>query len=52
MTIRPADPERDGASCAAIYAPSVEAAPISFELVPPDAAEFAAICLAALPAIG
>jgi L-amino acid N-acyltransferase YncA len=40
MTIRPADPARDGAACAAIYAPSVEATPISFELVAPDAAEF------------
>jgi phosphinothricin acetyltransferase len=42
MTIRPADPERDAAACAAIYAPSVESTPISFEVVPPDAAEFAA----------
>ena len=41
MTIRPADPDRDAAACAAIYAPYVEATPISFELVPPDAAEFA-----------
>jgi phosphinothricin acetyltransferase len=41
MTIRPADPERDAAACAAIYAPSVEATPISFELTPPDAAELA-----------
>jgi L-amino acid N-acyltransferase YncA len=41
MTIRPADPDRDAAACAAIYAPSVEATPISFELDPPDAAEFA-----------
>jgi L-amino acid N-acyltransferase YncA len=41
MTIRPADPERDAAACAAIYAPSVESTPISFETVPPDAAEFA-----------
>jgi L-amino acid N-acyltransferase YncA len=41
MTIRPADPSRDAAACAAIYAPSVESTPISFELVPPDAAEFA-----------
>ncbi|HEX3735927.1 MAG TPA: GNAT family N-acetyltransferase [Solirubrobacterales bacterium] len=39
--IRPADPERDSAACAAIYAPSVAATPISFELVPPDAAELA-----------
>ncbi len=41
MLIRPADPDRDAAACAAIYAPSVEATPISFEVVPPDAAEFA-----------
>jgi phosphinothricin acetyltransferase len=41
ITIRRADPERDAAACAEIYAPSVEATPISFELVPPDAAEFA-----------
>jgi len=40
MTIRPADPARDAAACATIYAPSVEASPISFEIVPPDAAEF------------
>ena len=40
MTIRPADPQRDAAACAAIYAPSVESTPISFELVPPDEAEF------------
>lgn len=41
MTIRPADPDRDAAACAAIYAPSVASTPISFELEPPDAAEFA-----------
>jgi phosphinothricin acetyltransferase len=41
MTIRPADPDRDAAACAAIYAPSVEATPISFEVTPPGAAEFA-----------
>jgi L-amino acid N-acyltransferase YncA len=41
MTIRPADPARDAAACAAIYAPSVESTPISFEIVPPDAVEFA-----------
>jgi L-amino acid N-acyltransferase YncA len=40
MTIRPADPQRDAAACAAIYAPSVESSPTSFEVVPPDAAEF------------
>lgn len=41
MTIRPADPDRDAAACAAIYSPSVESTPISFELTPPDADEFA-----------
>jgi L-amino acid N-acyltransferase YncA len=41
ITIRPADPARDAATCAEIYAPSVELTPISFETVPPDAAEFA-----------
>jgi phosphinothricin acetyltransferase len=41
MTIRPADPDRDAAACAAIYAPSVESTPISFELTAPDAAGFA-----------
>ena len=41
MKIRPADPERDGAACAAIYAPSVESTPVSFELAAPDATEFA-----------
>jgi phosphinothricin acetyltransferase len=41
MTIRPADPARDAAACAAIYAPCVESTPISFELTPPDATEFA-----------
>jgi len=40
ITIRPADRERDAATCAEIYAPSVESTPISFETVPPDAAEF------------
>jgi phosphinothricin acetyltransferase len=42
MTIRPADPARDAAACAAIYAPSVEAAPTSFEERAPSAAEMAA----------
>ena len=41
ITIRRAEPQRDAAACAEIYAPSVESTPISFELVPPDAAEFA-----------
>lgn len=42
MTIRDAEPERDAAACAAIYAPHVEAGPISFEERAPDAAEMAA----------
>ncbi len=42
MTIRDAEPDRDAAACAAIYAPSVEDAPISFEERAPDAAEMAA----------
>ena len=42
LTLRHADPERDAAACAAIYAPSVEGSAISFEEVAPDAAEFAA----------
>jgi L-amino acid N-acyltransferase YncA len=40
--IRSADPGRDAAACAAIYAPSVEAAPTSFEERAPDAAAMAA----------
>ena len=37
--IRRADPERDGGACAAIYAPNVDASPVSFEEVAPSAAE-------------
>ncbi|MEO6387635.1 MAG: arsinothricin resistance N-acetyltransferase ArsN1 family B [Croceibacterium sp.] len=37
--IRPADPQRDAAACAAIYAPFVRDSCISFELDPPDADE-------------
>lgn len=40
--IRPADPERDAAACAAIYAPHVLDGPASFEEVAPDAGEMAA----------
>jgi L-amino acid N-acyltransferase YncA len=40
-TIRDADPTRDAAACAAIYAPYVEAGPISFEERPPGAEEMA-----------
>jgi phosphinothricin acetyltransferase len=42
VTIREADPERDAAACAAIYAPSVEASATSFEERAPDGAEMAA----------
>lgn len=41
-TIRDADPKRDAAACAAIYAPYVETTAISFEERPPAAAEMAA----------
>ena len=41
MVIRDADPRRDGAACAAIYAPFVAASAVSFEDVPPDGADFA-----------
>jgi L-amino acid N-acyltransferase YncA len=40
-TIRDAEPERDAAACARIYAPHVEDGPISFEESAPDAAEMA-----------
>jgi phosphinothricin acetyltransferase len=39
--IRLADPARDAAACAAIYAPYVTDSVASFEEVPPDAAAFA-----------
>lgn len=42
VTIRNADPERDGAACAAIYAPSVEENVTSFEERAPGAADMAA----------
>jgi len=42
VTIRDAQPERDAAACAAIYAPYVEQTPISFEERPPDALEMEA----------
>jgi phosphinothricin acetyltransferase len=41
MRVRPADPDRDAAACAAIYAPHVEPGPASFEEHAPDAAEIA-----------
>lgn len=40
--IRDADPARDAAACAAIYAPHVEGSPVSFEERAPGAAEMAA----------
>lgn len=42
LTIRDADPSRDAAACAAIYAPQVEGSPVSFEERAPDAAAMAA----------
>ncbi len=39
--LRHADPERDGAACAAIYAPFVSGSAVSFEEQAPDAAAFA-----------
>ncbi len=41
MVIRHADAARDGAACAAIYAPFVTGSHVSFEEEPPDADEFA-----------
>ncbi len=41
VTIRDADPERDAAACARIYAPHVQASPTSFEEVPPSVEEVA-----------
>src|SRR4051794_18857885 len=37
--LRAAEPERDGAACAAVYAPYVEGSIVSFEEVAPDGAE-------------
>jgi phosphinothricin acetyltransferase len=42
VVIRPADPARDGALCAAIYAPFVRDTAVSFEEDPPDADEMTA----------
>jgi L-amino acid N-acyltransferase YncA len=42
LTIRDADPARDAAACAAIYAPYVEGSAVSFEERAPDAEEMAA----------
>ena len=40
--IRPADPARDAAACAAVYAPFVRETAVSFEEVAPSAEDFAA----------
>lgn len=40
--VRPADPARDAAACAAIYAPYVAGSPVSFEEAEPSSADFAA----------
>lgn len=42
LLIRDADPLRDAAACAGIYAPHVEGSPVSFEERAPDAAGMAA----------
>jgi phosphinothricin acetyltransferase len=42
LSIRDADPTRDAAACAAIYAPHVEDSAVSFEERPPDEDEMAA----------
>lgn len=42
LSIRDADPARDGAACAAIYAPHVEGSAVSFEERAPSAEEMAA----------
>lgn len=39
MNVRVADPQRDAAGCAAIYAPYVRDTHVSFETDPPDAAQ-------------
>lgn len=41
MNIRPADPARDAARCAAIYSPFVRGSAVSFEERPPSADQFA-----------
>src|SRR5215218_8870086 len=42
LTIRDADPSRDAAACAAIYAPHVEGSAVSFEERAPDTGELMA----------
>jgi phosphinothricin acetyltransferase len=41
VLVRPADPDRDAAACAAIYAPHVDPGPASFEDEPPGEREIA-----------
>ena len=43
MLVRHAEPARDGAACAAIYAPYVADSPVSFEEVAPTPAQVAAL---------
>jgi len=50
MTIRQADPERDAAACAAIYAPYVAEGVATFEEEPPTAPEMAARVARLVPA--
>ena len=47
-TLRHADPDRDAAACAAIYAPYVEASATSFEEVAPSAEQFRATIAATI----
>jgi len=42
-TLRYADPDRDAAACAALYAPHVDASATSFDEVAPDVAQFRAM---------
>ena len=49
MDVRVADPDRDGAGCAAIYAPAVTSSASSFEEVAPDAAEMSRRIATTLP---
>jgi phosphinothricin acetyltransferase len=47
MIVRDADPQRDAAACAAIYAPYITDSVVSFEETPPPAAEVERRMLAA-----
>jgi len=46
--LRYADPARDGAACAAIYAPHVEGSATSFDEIAPDAEQFGALIAATI----